>query len=204
MISEIIFRLLSFQYRFPSGFLGRYVGTKMDERDARQSDWVISLLDLKPTDNVLDVGFATGRDLKKIVNAVTIGKVCGLDPSETMHKVASERLKGEITSGRVQLYKGYAEHSPLSPNTFTKIFAIHVVYFWEDLKKVFTELYRISSKNGLVAIYFVSPIIASNKNFHEYTEDEVKEAMLSSGFKRVRIEHKLFGKQNGVCVLAKK
>jgi len=166
MLSETIFRLLSFQYRFPSGFLGRYVGTKMDERNARQSDWVISLLDLKPTDNVLDVGFATGRDLKEIANVVTIGKVCGLDPSETMHNVASERLKGEIKSGRAQLYKGYAEHAPFSPNTFSKIFAVHVVYFWEDLKKVFIELFKISLKNGLVAIYFVTPIIASNKNFH--------------------------------------
>jgi len=204
MLSQVIFRLLSFQYRFPSGFLGRYIGTKMDERNDRQSDWVISLLDLKPKDNVLDVGFATGRVLKKLAKTVTLGKLCGLDPSETMNNVASERLTREIHSGRVQLYKGYAENPPFQPNTFTKIFAVHVVYFWEDLKTVFTQLLKILTRGGVVAIYYVSPIISSNKNFHEYSEEQIRTAMLEAGFKTVQTENKLFGKQKGVCLLAKK
>jgi len=204
MFEKAIFRLFSSQYRFPSGFLGRYIGNKMDQLNDPQSDWVVSLLDLQPNDTVLEVGFSTGRVLKKISSIVTKGKLYGLDPSNTMYNVASEKLKGEMQSGQVQLVEGYAEKSMLPDNTFSKIFTVHVVYFWEDLEQVFKEFLRISKSNALVAIYFVSPIIASNKNFHEYTEDEIKETMISSGFRTVRAEHKMFGKQNGVCLVAKK
>jgi SAM-dependent methyltransferase len=204
MFSRTIFRFLSSQYRFPRGFLGRYVGKKMDEKNDRQSDWVISLLSLQPKDNVLDVGFATGRVLKKIAKTVTTGKICGLDPSETMNKVATERLESEIKSGRVQLYNGYAEEPLFPPYMFTKIYAIHVVYFWEDLKTVFIQLNKILTHGGIVAIFYVSPIISSNKNFHEYSEDQIKSAILSAGFKNVRTEYKQFGKQHGICILAQK
>lgn len=204
MFSNTLFRLLSSQYRFPTGLLGKYVGKKMDERNDRQSDWVISLLDLKPDDKILDIGFATGRVLKKIAKQVKPKILYGLDPSETMGQVAAEKLKEEISSGKAKLFKGYIENPPFSPNLFTKIFAVHVVYFWEDLDKVFPKIYKIAAKGALIAIYFVSPIIASNKNFHEYSEDYIKNAMISAGFKKINQKYTLFGKQKGICILAVK
>jgi len=204
MFSKAIFRFLSSQYRFPTGILGRYVGKKMDELNNDQSDWVLSLLRLKTDDRVLEVGFGTGRVIKKITYIVKNGQILGLDPSGTMNKVASKRLKGEIRSGQVQLVKGFAEKSTLLSDTFTKIFAIHVVYFWKDLEKVFTEFFRISAPNVLVAIYYVSPVLSPNKLFYEYSENEIKSAMVSAGFQKIQIAHKQFGKQNGICVLAEK
>jgi len=204
MFDKTIFRLFSAQYRLPSGPLGRFVGKKMDKLNDAQSDWVISLLQLKVDDTVLDVGFGTGRVLKTIAPIVTKGKIYGLDPSGTMHRVAENKLKKEIRSGQIRLHQGFAEHTSFSPDTFTKIYAIHVVYFWEDLLTVFRELFRICAKDGLLAVYFVSPILAANKNFHEYSETEIEDAMKKAGFKTIQVKHQAFGKQNGICILARK
>ena len=146
MFKKSLFLLLSSQYGFPKGFLGRYVGHRMDEQNEKQSDWVVSLLGIKKEDKVLDIGCATGRDLKKISQRINPEVLYGLDPSETMIQVAGESLKKEISVGKVKIFKGYAENPPFEPNFFNKIFAVHVVYFWKDLKKVFASLYRILQK----------------------------------------------------------
>jgi len=201
MLNKFIFRLLSPQFKKPSGFIGKYVGNRMDKLNDHQNDWVISLLDLHPHDIVLEIGFGTGRTIKKIVKKVPQGKIYGIDPSHTLLHVATRLLRNEVDSGKVVLQEGYVENAEF-PSDVTKVLAVHVVYFWNDLKKVFSKLYNFSAKGATIAIYYVSPILAHSREFHEYGEEEITKHLSFAGFKNVCIKKKKFGKQNGVCILA--
>ena len=183
MLSKLLFRILSPQYKHPKGSLGKFVGRKMDQMNDTQNDWVLSLINLRSTDTVLEIGFGTGKTLTKLSDKVTKGLVYGIDPSKTMYDTASQLLETEIRIGRVKLFHGAIEDFPITDIRFQKLIAVHVVYFWDDLASVCSKLFRLAADGALVAIYFVSPVMSSTKVFREYSGDEIKRALTSAGFR---------------------
>jgi hypothetical protein len=57
------------QFRQPHGFLGQIAGLIIANRPSNleRNNWTVDLLDLKPTDNVLEIGFGPGIALKRSV-----------------------------------------------------------------------------------------------------------------------------------------
>jgi hypothetical protein len=49
-------RLMGAQVRKPSGLLGRLLGHIMARGHRPLTDWTLSLMDIQPTDRVLDIG----------------------------------------------------------------------------------------------------------------------------------------------------
>lgn len=192
------------QLRCPSGKQGIEVGKFMDKLNDPQNDWVLSLLNLKLHDTVLEIGFGTGKTIQKALNKVTQGAIYGIDLSDTMFGEASRLLHTEIAQGKVKLSKGNSENLPFENNSINKIYAVHVVYFWKDIQKVLSELYRINTAGGITAIYFVSPILEPSLYFHEYTVEELSSAFMNSGYKNIRTFRQQFEKQNGICIIGSK
>lgn len=192
------------QLSCPTGVFGKEVGKIMDSMNNLQNDWVLSLLNLQKTDIALEIGFGTGKTIRKALNKITEGKIYGIELSDTMIDEATELLHNEITRGQVKLIKSDSEKLPFADNSLDKIYAAHVVYFWKDINKVISEIYRVNKVCGITAIYFVSPILEPSPYFHEYTDKEIINSLKNTGFNTVEVQRKKFDKQNGICILAKK
>jgi len=67
-----------------------------DNRDANY--WTVGLLDVKPTDHVLEIGFGPGLAIQKVAAIVSKGLVAGVDSSETMLKLAQKRNAASIAA----------------------------------------------------------------------------------------------------------
>ena len=204
MIPPFLFRILASQFRHPRGIIGRWVGKQMDELNDKQNDWVISLLDIQPTDRILEIGFGTGKTIKKIVTIFANGRIEGVDISKTMLTVAKKNLKKEIVSGKVHLQWGSAEKLSFKQNAFDKIYAVHVVYFWNDLESICRELRRVVKPGGTVVLYFVSKIISDSNSFIPRSKNEVRDLLKKVGFRPVVCREKQFGFQHGIAILATK
>jgi ubiquinone/menaquinone biosynthesis C-methylase UbiE len=192
------------QLKCPSGIGGKEVGKIMDAMNDLQNDWVLSLLNLQTKDIVLEIGFGTGKTIQKALSLIHAGKIYGVELSDTMLEEASQLLNKEILSEQVKLSKGNPEQLPYKDGQFDKIYAVHVVYFWKDISKVFSELYRVNKSGGITAIYFVSPILEPSPYFHEYSSEEIVSGLQTAGFGTIEVQRKKFGKQNGICILARK
>ena len=72
------------QFHRPRGFSGRLAGWVMANRSSnrRRNAWVITLLDVAPTDRVLEIGFGPGIAIREAAARATEGLVCGVDHSE--------------------------------------------------------------------------------------------------------------------------
>ncbi|MBI4130226.1 methyltransferase domain-containing protein [Candidatus Roizmanbacteria bacterium] len=202
MIPRVIFRLLAPQFRHPRGIVGRWVGKQMEKLNDAQNDWVLSLLHLKPDDRVLEIGFGTGLTMQKIAKKLPKGKIAGIDISVTMLGMAKELLKTDIAAGKVSLYRANADRMPFQENSFSKVFAVHVVYFWRNLQEVFKELYRVTKPGGTLALYYVASVLAESDAFIIYTEKQIKDALRKAGFQSVSSYEKQFGPQRGICITA--
>ena len=140
------------QSALPSGLLGRLIGHVMARETAAVNEAAVELLDLRSTDDVLEVGFGHGATIARVAAAVSGGRVSGVDPSPEMCAMASRRNRRAIEAGRVALRQASVEDLPFPVASFDKVLLVHTVYFWPDLAPVFVEIARVLRPAGRVVV----------------------------------------------------
>ena len=63
--------------------------------------WLINLLDIKPNDTVLEIGFGPGIAIGQMADLGLGRQICGIDYSPEMPQQATARNMEAIKSGRV-------------------------------------------------------------------------------------------------------
>lgn len=198
------------QYRRPTGTMGKSMGKIFDSANKRQNDWVISLLKIKPTDYVLEIGFGTGRSIERIAKLIKDGMIAGIDFSNVMVEVASERNAKAIEDSLVDLRLGDTKILPYPNSFFNKVFAVYVIYFWPKPIKALKEIRRVMKVGGTVAIYLSTKKTLSKIPFTQtgvfrsYTQKELENMFRKAGFKNIVCKAKSFDGEGGICVMANK
>ena len=77
------------QFAKPEGPLGWMAGRVMAMTNSGRSEWVFSLLELRPEERVLEIGFGPGTDLERASQMAAF--VAGVDHSDLMVKQAARR-----------------------------------------------------------------------------------------------------------------
>jgi ubiquinone/menaquinone biosynthesis C-methylase UbiE len=98
----------------------------------QRNRWVVSLLDVQPTDRVLEIGFGPGLAVAELSRRVgDAGHVDGIDHSEVMLRQATRRNAAAIAAGRVSLARASVEQLPPSlGGPFDAIFTVNSLGFW--------------------------------------------------------------------------
>ena len=200
---------LAQQFRRPSGFLGRLVGLFF--RINREGiDWTVGLLDIRPTDHVLEIGFGPGHAIRQVATLAAQGRVAGVDFSETMVRQARRRNAAAIATGRVELHQGEASALPYPDNSFDKAFATNVVYFWRDPAANLTEIKRVLKPGGRLALYVIAKEELAEYKLTQtgvytlYSGDELARLLAQAGFRHARFEIKAERFRTGICALAER
>jgi ubiquinone/menaquinone biosynthesis C-methylase UbiE len=137
------------QFGHPQGTAGRLVGWVMAHRasNRKRNVWVVSLLDVQPTDRVLEIGFGPGVAIAELTRRVgPAGHVYGIDRSDVMVGQASRRNAAAVRAGTVTLTVGAVEQLPAAlDGPFDAILAVNSLGFWtapvqrlEDLRRRLT------------------------------------------------------------------
>ena len=108
---------VSGQNRQPTGAAGRVAAWEMTLRPSnrQRSAWVVSLLNVQPADQVLEIGFGPGLAIAALVRAGA-GQVYGIDHSAVMLRQASRRNAAAIRAGRVTLLRASVDQLPPAVN----------------------------------------------------------------------------------------
>jgi len=192
------------QFHKPSGMLGRVVGHLMALKNKERSWWVLPMLEIHQNDCVLEVGFGSGIDIRRVSEIAVDGFVAGVDHSPLMVEHASRRNRAAIEKGQVELQLACASKLPYPDDFFRKVFSINVAQFWPDPVAVMLEMRRVVLTGGLVAVA-VQP---RSKNAKERTAREtgrlLVENMRAAGFNEVRLEAKRMKPVSTVCAIGLK
>jgi ubiquinone/menaquinone biosynthesis C-methylase UbiE len=136
----------------PHGFVGRVAGWLMDRFNSRAQDFVLKRLEVQPSDSVLEIGFGTGRLVRKIARKARAGFVAGVDPSDLMLEKAEKRTRRFRKKGRVDLKLGEAAALPWPDAHFDKAAALHSFQFWRDPDHDIAEVNRVLKPGGLLVL----------------------------------------------------
>ena len=185
-------KLLMRMFGRPKGALGRLGGVIMARMNRDTAEQVIEVLDVRPDDKVLEVGFGPGVAIQLLLHRVPAGSVAGVDQSQEMVRQAAARNADALRSRRVDLRYGSVERLPFANETFDKALAINSMQAWPDAHAGLQEIRRVLKRGGNIALGFT---VNSDQ-----PKAGIAESLAAEGFTQARIvdRSKLF------CAIATK
>ena len=143
------------QFGHPRGTAGSVAGWVMAHRSSnrQRNSWVVSLLEVPPTENVLEIGFGPGLAIAELSRVCRTGHVYGIDHSEVMLRQATRRNAAAIAAGRVTLARASVDQLPPAlGGRFDAILAVNSLGLWPAPAERLGELRRRLRPGGRIAI----------------------------------------------------
>ena len=123
----------------------RYAALLSFGQDPRWRRFLVSRLDVGPTDTVLDVATGTGAVARELIRRNGCA-VVGLDQSPEMLAEARRRLGAEV-----ELVEGTADRLPFEDASFDALTFTYLLRYVEDPAATLRELARVVRPGGTVA-----------------------------------------------------
>jgi ubiquinone/menaquinone biosynthesis C-methylase UbiE len=155
-MKQTVIRAMVAQFGHPRGAAGNVAGWVMGHRasNRQRNRWVVSLLDVRPDDRVLEVGFGPGVAIAELARRIgPAGHVDGVDHSAVMLRHATRRNAAAIRAGRVTLtVAGIEQLPPALDGPFDAILAVNSLGFWPAPEERLADLRRRLAPGGRLAI----------------------------------------------------
>jgi ubiquinone/menaquinone biosynthesis C-methylase UbiE len=148
----------------------------------------VSLLDVRPDDRVLEIGFGAGLAILQFSRIAREGYVCGIDHSELMLRQARRRNAAGIRRGVVDLRLASVDALPAFDAPFDKILAVNAVLLWTEPDAPFAQLRHLLRPGGLIAVAHQPRGSGATDETSATRGREIAAALTRAGFSAVRVE----------------
>ena len=168
----------------PHGAAGSVTGWVFAHRPSnrQRNRWVVSLLDLRPAGQVLELGFGPGVAVAELVRAGA-GHVYGIDHSGVMLRQASRRNAAAIRAGRVTLIRASVDQIPPAlDGPFDAILAVNSLAFWPAPAERLAELrQRLAPGGGRIAIVYQPRCAGATSDTTRGAAREIEDLLREAG-----------------------
>jgi SAM-dependent methyltransferase len=178
------------QARHPRGAAGSVSGWVFAHRPSNRTRnrWVVSLLEVQPADQILEIGFGPGIAIAELVR-VGAGRVYGIDHSGVMLRQASRRNAAAIRAGRVTLVNASVDQiPPVLGGPFNAILAVNSLAFWPAPAERLAELRRRLAPGGRIAIVSQPRCHGATADTSRSAAEEIENLLRSAGFTQMNTE----------------
>jgi SAM-dependent methyltransferase len=196
------------QFRRPHGALGHVAGWILAHRPSnrRRNDWTVDLLEIRPEDRVLELGFGPGLAIAACATRASRGLVVGIDHSPTMTRAAARRNARAIASGRVVLHTApFEELARLDTDgTYDAILAVNAVTFAHDPDAVLAQCVTRLRPGGRIALTFQSRQRGASDADSRHGAEALAASLDRAGLADVRTEVLPLSPAAAVCVIGRR
>lgn len=178
------------QFGRPRGIAGHIVGWIMAARDSnrRRNQWVVSQLDVRAADRVLEIGFGPGVAIGEVASRATRGRVYGIDHSEVMLTQATKRNGDAVRAGVVDLRLGTVDDLPDLGEPLDKILTVNCLLFWSDPVDRLRALRTRLRSGGSIAVAHQPRNPGANADTSRQAAVEISRHLTDAGFSNPRVE----------------
>ncbi|MDQ3393423.1 MAG: class I SAM-dependent methyltransferase [Bacteroidota bacterium] len=191
-----ILKFIARQARKPSGLFGKFVAGKAFNKGNKElHDFALGILDIKPNEQVLEIGFGNGLQLYDMAKHEPQAKYFGIDFSTAMVSEATKMNILNIKVGRMKLYNASVEGIPFDNNKFDRIYSANTVYFWPNHDENIKEVHRVLKPGGQLYLGFrtreqMEKIPFTRYGFTFFSEISMVGFLQKGGFLNVEIQKK--------------
>jgi ubiquinone/menaquinone biosynthesis C-methylase UbiE len=194
-------------FRKPRGLGGWFLVSSMNLGHGPVSRWGLGHLDIRPGDQVLDIGCGGGKNVARMLKRA--GRVCGLDYSEVCVEKTRRLNRKAVREGRADIRLGAVSENPWPDNSFDAVTAFETVYFWPDFVNDLREVRRVLKPGGVFFIcnetgrpeegeapyrFWIEKL-----DLKAYSQSEFRKYLGEAGFTGVEF---VSGGKGRVCVIA--
>lgn len=146
--------------------------------------WAAKLLDVKPSDRILEIGCGQGLAVPLVARQLARGKLLAIDRSSKMTAVAAKRNQELVERGKVAFETAALEALAEGGRRFSKIFAVNVNLFWTDPAAGIVAVARLLSPGGRLYLFYQPPSATQIGRIAA----TLPAALEHAGFARVRVQ----------------
>lgn len=178
------------QFHEPTGPVGHVAGWIMGSRSSNvaRNRWAVRLLDIQPTDRVIELGCGPGVAVAALAARATRGSVVGVDHSQVMINQARRRNRAAVRAGRVRLIHSSVENLSASDGPFDAALAVNTVGMWPDPPARLRELAGLLRPGGRLALVTQPRCPGATSATSAVAASELKDLLAEAGFDDLRTE----------------
>ena len=197
------------QARNPRGAFGKYFMSRVfDKGNAPLNTFVRQVLDLRPHEQALEIGYGTGYLIAALAGTLDSGCIHGIDLSPVMADVARKRNRVQIKAGRASLKTGDFDTAVYPADFFNAVLSVNTLYFWAAPDRTLDRIRTTLKPGGRLILGFQDDRYLEKRNmdrnvFAYYGAGDV-ERLLSSVFDTVEIKAGDGGGHTSYCAVALK
>jgi SAM-dependent methyltransferase len=187
----------------PTGAAGHVEGWIFGRRSSnvRRNCWAVELLEVQPSDRVIELGCGPGVAIAALANCATRGLVVGVDHSEVMIRQARRRNADAIRQRRVRLIHAPVERLQMIEGPFDAALAVNTVGMWPEPVTRLREIGQLLRPGGRIAVVSQPRCPGATAATSAAAGDRLAAQLSDAGFGNIRVET-LFLDPPAVCVLA--
>ena len=198
------------QMQYPRGVFGKIFFAWMTRMTIAHARWTVGLMDIQPNEDIIEIGFGNGANIKLLLQRTVRGSVTGVEISETAIEMASKKNAKAISEGRVKLHRAAGNALPFEAGVYDKACTVATAYVIEDPGAVFKEMYRVLKPDGRAAVTFpvrenfmrFKPVETEGFYLHELAD--LEKAFRDAGFVNCRTEDNDRVRFGAHCMLGEK
>ncbi|HEY7046240.1 MAG TPA: methyltransferase domain-containing protein [Jatrophihabitantaceae bacterium] len=189
-IKQQVVRRMVRQFHHPTGAAGHLAGWVMGRRSSNvaRNRWAVDLLDVQPTERVIEVGCGPGVAIAALAARATQGLVVGVDHSSVVIAQAVRRNKVAVDAGRVCLVNAPVERILMLAGSFDAALAVNTVGMWSDPAGRVADLGRLLRPGGRIALVSQPRCPGATAATTAAAADELAALLSRAGFEQQRVE----------------
>lgn len=185
-------KMIGRQFGNPHGFIGKICCKVMNVINKRMYKSVVEEIVADRDAKILDVGYGNGYLLNKLYKRFGCN-LYGIEISADMEQLALRRNKKGVDAGKVKLQMADCCEMPFAPQSFDYVTTVNTVYFWDDIVKGLSEIYRVLRDGGTFcnAVYakeWLQKMPYTKEQFKLYDEEDFIRLGKQVGFLQVQIK----------------
>ncbi|SIN75779.1 class I SAM-dependent methyltransferase [Chitinophaga niabensis] len=154
--------------------------------------WAVDVLNIKPSDHLLEIGCGAGILAEQIGGRLTAGTITAIDSSAAMIKIASRK---NIANAHF-ITSDFAS-AALPGNAYHKILAFNVNFFWKDPATELALIRKYLKRNGKLYVFYQAPY-----DITITAAKPIEEKLRSQGYKIVDTIFKKLSPASAFCIVA--
>ena len=124
----------------------------MASKASERQRWAVGVLDVGPSDRLLEVGCGHGVAVSLVCERLVDGRIVGVDRSPAMTELATRRNARHVAAGRAEIVTGLFERLELA-GPFDKVFAFHVAAFWRRPRELLGRTAAVLARGGALYLF---------------------------------------------------
>ena len=159
--------------------------------------WTVELLDVQPTDHLLEIGCGPGHAVALVCARLTRGTVTAIDRSATMVARARALNADAVAAGRARIEQQALTAVALG-RRFAKVFAVNVNAFWASPAPSLAALDRVLRPDGAAYLVYEPPTLERLGELRRRLPDLLE----ARGLRVSAVHVESFRAGRGLCLVA--